>query len=168
MHPIPFRTQSDFVYNNGAFVSFAILKKQFLISAVGTFCHALLALTFAVFALALPTIMAEAAMVEEQDFAALQAETKKVFEDRVTPFFNSYCTDCHGLHRMEGGINFAQTLAAPGSPSSAKTWKQALANIKAQDMPPDDARMKPINPTHTTRASAIALREKVIRSMSGK
>ncbi len=44
---------------------------------------------------------------------------------------------------MEGGINFAPALAAPGAPSSTKTWKQALANIKAHDMPPDDAKMQP-------------------------
>ena len=79
------------------------------------------------------------AATEEQDFAALQAETKKVFEDRVTPFFKTYCTDCHGIHKMEGGINFSPTLMAPGAPSSAKTWKQALANVKAHDMPPEDA-----------------------------
>jgi hypothetical protein len=91
--------------------------------------------------LALRTAVAESA--QEQDFAALQVETKKVFEDRVTPFFKSYCTDCHGIHRMEGGINFAPTLAAPGASSSAKTWNQALANIKAHDMPPDDAKKQP-------------------------
>jgi Protein of unknown function (DUF1592)/Protein of unknown function (DUF1588)/Protein of unknown function (DUF1585)/Protein of unknown function (DUF1595)/Protein of unknown function (DUF1587)/Cytochrome C oxidase, cbb3-type, subunit III len=80
---------------------------------------------------------------QEQDFAALQAETKKVFEDRVSPFFKNYCTDCHGIYRMEGGINFAPALASPGASSSAKTWKQALANIKAHDMPPDDAKKQP-------------------------
>lgn len=76
------------------------------------------------FALVLLTALAEQGQGQERDFAALQAETKKVFEDRVTPFFKSYCTDCHGIHRMEGGINFAPTLAVPGAPSSTKTWKQ--------------------------------------------
>ena len=83
------------------------------------------------------------AAAQEQDFAALQAETKKVFEDCVRPFFNSYCTDCHGIHRMEGGVNFAPALAAPGAASSTKPWKQALANIKTHDMPPDDAKKQP-------------------------
>ncbi len=74
---------------------------------------------------------------------ARQAETLKNFKECVAPFFNSYCTDCHGIHRMEGGVNFAPSLAAPGSVSSAKPWKQALANIKTHDMPPADAKKQP-------------------------
>lgn len=85
----------------------------------------------------------DSAPAQERDFGALQAETKKAFDDRVAPFFKSYCTDCHGIYRMEGGINFAPALAAPGASSSSKSWKQALANIKTHDMPPDDAKMQP-------------------------
>ncbi len=120
-------------------------KNQFPISTAGTFLRGLLALALAGFFLPmpLPTAVAVGAPAEEQDFAALQAETKKVFDDRVTPFFKSYCTDCHGIHKMEGGINFAPTLMAPGASSSAKTWKQALANVKAHDMPPDDEDKQP-------------------------
>ena len=44
---------------------------------------------------------------------------------------------------MEGGVNFAPALAAPGASSSTKPWKQALANIKTHDMPPDDAKKQP-------------------------
>jgi len=113
----------------------------------GTFRRVLQVLALMVFALAthtaMPIAVAVAAPADEQNFAALQVETKKVFEDRVTPFFKNYCTDCHGLHRMEGGINFAPTLMAPGAPSSTKSWKQALANVKAHDMPPDDAKKQP-------------------------
>ena len=101
------------------------------------YAEALVLVCFAL-AVAAPTVCAQ-----EQNFTALEAETKKVFEERVTPFFNSYCTDCHGIHRMEGGVNFAPALAAPGAASSTKPWKQALANIKAHDMPPDDAKMQP-------------------------
>lgn len=113
----------------------------FRINTAGTFRHGLLALTLGGFAVALSS--AAATPAEEQDFPALQAEAKKVFKDRVTPFFKTYCTDCHGVRRMEGGINFAPALQAPGAPSSVKKWKQALANIKAHDMPPDYAGKQP-------------------------
>jgi len=113
----------------------------FPINTAKTLRRGLPALALAGLALALPTVAA--APVEEQDFPALQAETKKVFKDQVTPFFNRYCTDCHGIHKMEGGINFAPALVAPAAPSSVKKWKQALANVKTHDMPPSYAGKQP-------------------------
>ena len=76
---------------------------------------------------------------EEGDFAALQAETQKIFKDQVTPFFKTYCTQCHGDRKMKGGLTFSPALKNPGVASSTKRWKQALANLKAHDMPPEDA-----------------------------
>jgi len=106
-----------------------------------TFRRGLPALALVSFALALP--VAVAAPTEEPGSPARQAETNRVFKERVTPFFKTYCTDCHGIHRMEGGINFAPALLAPGAPSSAKQWKQALANVKAHNMPPEYAKKQP-------------------------
>ena len=103
----------------------------------------MLALALVGFALALPTAVAVAAPAEEQDSASLQAESKKVFKDRVTPFLNTYCTQCHGLYKMEGGITFVPALKTPGVPSSTKLWNQAVANVKAHDMPPEDSKKQP-------------------------
>ncbi len=86
---------------------------------------------------------AAAAPVEEQDVPALQVEARTVFKERVTPFFKTYCTGCHGIRRMDGGINFAPALQAPNSPSSVLKWKQAVANVKARSMPPDYAGKQP-------------------------
>ncbi len=142
MNPIPTSTGSDFHFGlRGDIVNIAVSKISIRINMPGTLRCGFLALAILCFALDLA--MAVSATAQEPDFAALQAQTKKVFEDRVTPFFKNYCTDCHGIYRMEGGINFAPTLAAPGASSSAKSWKQALANIKAHDMPPDDAKKQP-------------------------
>lgn len=101
----------------------------------------MLALALTGFAIVLPTALA--APAEEQDAAALQAETKKVFKERVTPFINTYCAQCHGLYKMDGGITFVPALKAPGVSSSTKLWNQALANVKASDMPPADAKNQP-------------------------
>ena len=116
-------------------------KKPFNVRTPEPLRRGLLVLVLVGFALALP--VAATSPAEEKNFAERQAETKKVFEDRVAPFFKNYCTDCHGIYRMEGGINFAPTLTAPGVASSAKAWKQALANIKAHAMPPNDAEKQP-------------------------
>ena len=146
MNPFPHRIRRDFHFGCAFFsgshrfqaVDNHLERIHRLVTAA---TRGFFALVIAYFGFAMPTVVASPA--QEQDFAALQAETKKVFEDRVSPFFKSYCTDCHGIHRMEGGVNFAPTLAAPGAPSSTKSWKQALANIKTHDMPPDDAKKQP-------------------------
>jgi mono/diheme cytochrome c family protein len=87
--------------------------------------------------------MPSRAAADDKDFAALQAETRKTFQERVTPFVKTYCFDCHGDKKMKGGINFAPGLKKPGDPAARKRWKQALANVKAHDMPPDDVDKQP-------------------------
>jgi hypothetical protein len=78
------------------------------------------------------------------DSAALQAELKKSFRERVSPFVTKYCVDCHGNRKpTKAGVNFQPALKDPGNAAFSKHWKQALANVKAHDMPPDDADKQP-------------------------
>ncbi len=79
----------------------------------------------------------------DAEFAALQAEAKKTFQDRIAPFVKTYCVDCHGEKKRKGGVNFQKELSRPGDPASSKRWKQALANVKAHDMPPEEADKQP-------------------------
>ena len=81
----------------------------------------------------------QTAPAEDKDFAAQQTETQKLFREKVTPFIKDYCWQCHGDKKMKGGLTFAPVLKAPGVASSTKRWKQALANVGAHDMPPDEA-----------------------------
>ena len=81
----------------------------------------------------------EAGPEGDKEFAALQAKAQKTFKEKVTPFIKDYCWQCHGDRKMKGGITFAPVLKSPGDAASHKRWKQALANVKAHDMPPDDA-----------------------------
>ena len=93
-------------------------------------------------ALSLPlTCMAQP--VEDADFAALQADARKTFKEVITPFVDNYCTRCHGQNRQKGGINFGPALKSPGESASTKRWKQAVAVVKAHDMPPDNAEKQP-------------------------
>ncbi len=93
-----------------------------------------------VLSLALPC---RAQPVDDAEFAALQADAKKSFEEGVAPFVNTYCTRCHGQNRQKGGINFQPALSNPGNAASAKRWKQAVANVKTHDMPPEDEDKQP-------------------------
>src|SRR6188474_1652789 len=111
-------------------------------TTAGPFRNGVMTMAVVGFALALP-MPCPAAPADEEDFAALQAETKKTFQERVTPFVKTYCFQCHGDKKMKGGINFAPGLKKPGDPASRKKWKQALANVKAHDMPPEDFEKQP-------------------------
>ena len=107
----------------------------------GTFRSGVLAAVLCGFAL--PGLNAAEAVVDDNAFASLQAETKKTFQNQVAPFIKNYCTDCHGDKKMKGGITFSPALKNPADPASTKKWKQALASVGAHDMPPDDVKKQP-------------------------
>jgi mono/diheme cytochrome c family protein len=111
-------------------------------TTAGNFRSAVMAMILGGVAFTLP-MPCRAEPAGDGDFAALQAETQKTFRERVTPFLNTYCTDCHGAKKMKGGINFAPALKNPGGPSFIKQWKLSLANVRAHDMPPDDVDKQP-------------------------
>src|SRR6476659_7907778 len=95
------------------------------------------------FALSLALRCAAAAPADDADFAALQVDAKKSFKEVVTPFVDTYCTRCHGQDRQKGGINFAPALKKPGETASSHRWKQAVAKVKAHEMPPEEATKQP-------------------------
>ena len=80
---------------------------------------------------------------DDPEFSVLQDEAKKTFREQVTPFVRTYCLNCHGNRKTKGGVNFEPALKAPGNAAFSQRWKQALANVKAHDMPPEDAAKQP-------------------------
>jgi len=80
--------------------------------------------------------------IKEGNEAALRADAKKTFKEKVEPFVETYCIRCHGP-RPKAGINLKSALKSPGSASSFLHWKKAVANVKVHDMPPEDARRIP-------------------------
>ena len=108
----------------------------------GTFGGGVMAMALVAIALSL-TSRCAAVPADDADFAALQVDAKKSFKEVVTPFVDNYCTRCHGQDRQKGGINFGPALKKPGETASSKQWKQAVANVKSHDMPPEDAKKQP-------------------------
>jgi hypothetical protein len=80
---------------------------------------------------------------DDDDFAARQANAKEAFREKVAPFVKTYCVDCHGSKKRKAQINFQPALKNPGDAAFSRHWKQALANVKTHDMPPDDADKQP-------------------------
>ncbi|MEO8351320.1 MAG: DUF1592 domain-containing protein [Chthoniobacteraceae bacterium] len=106
------------------------------------------------FAFTLP-MSCHAEPADDVDFAALQAEAQKSFKEGVTPFIENYCQRCHGQNRQKGGINLESALKNPGQTASSKRWKQALANVKTHDMPPDDVDKQPTDEERQKFVSSI-------------
>lgn len=75
----------------------------------------------------------------DADFGKLHAGAQKAFKERVEPFINRYCAECHGLRRMKGGLNFAPALKKPGNAAFVKYWQQAFVSVDTHDMPPEEA-----------------------------
>ena len=98
-------------------------------------------------------LSAKAEPADDGEFSALQAGAKITFRDQVTPFVRTYCLNCHGNRKTKGGVNFEPALKAPGHAAFSQRWKQALANVKAHDMPPEDA---PKQPTDAERQTFLA------------
>lgn len=73
----------------------------------------------------------------DAEYAALQADAKEIFEEKVRPFAKKYCVECHGP-RPEAGFNIDAALKALGETSSTQQLKLSMARVKAHDMPPID------------------------------
>src|SRR4249919_1771576 len=117
----------------------------------GTFSRGVIAMALFGAALA-QTMPCQAEPADDGDFAALQADAKKSLKEGVTPFLTNYCVNCHGDKKSKAGINFESALNHPGETAARKRWKQALANVKTHDMPPDDV---PKQPTEEERQKFV-------------
>ena len=63
---------------------------------------------------------------------------QRAFKQDVEKFVASYCVECHG-DRPKAGLNLRVAVRKPGDPAFARKWMEAIANVQAHDMPPDDA-----------------------------
>jgi len=108
----------------------------------GSFSSGVMAVTLLGFAVS-PTLPGNAASAGDADFAALQASAKQTLQDSVSPFIKDYCVQCHGNRRSKAGINFEVAVKSPGDAAFSRWWKQALAKVKAHDMPPEEAKKQP-------------------------
>jgi hypothetical protein len=73
-----------------------------------------------------------------------RAAVLKTFQNEITPFLKTYCTECHGDKRSkQGGVSFVSTFRRPGAGEFRKQWQLALVNVKEHVMPPEDAKKQP-------------------------
>lgn len=80
---------------------------------------------------------------ESAEEAARRNNAMKIFKENVDPFVRTYCTKCHGGGRAKANVNFEVDLKDPGRGVAFLHWKKAVANVKLEDMPPEDSAKQP-------------------------
>ena len=80
-----------------------------------------------------------AAEKQSSDLLVKQQAAQKAFKQDVQKFVANYCFECHGNRRSKAGLNLEVALKKPGDPGFSRKWMDAIANVQAHDMPPDDA-----------------------------
>jgi hypothetical protein len=80
---------------------------------------------------------------DDTELAMARSAAMKTYKGEVAPFMATYCARCHSGKKRKGGVNFQGALTNPGSASFRALWKRASAQIKKQDMPPDDEEKQP-------------------------
>ncbi len=71
----------------------------------------------------------------------------------LRPFLEKYCVECHGDKKTKGGVNLAKALTEEDIWKHQADWRDALENIRTEEMPPDDFKNQPAK---ADRAKAVA------------
>jgi len=80
--------------------------------------------------------------IQLQPQAARSAETLALQQDEyagnIYPFFEQYCTSCHGVRKSEGGIDLRAATEVSAIGQHEDVWRRVLAMIETGQMPPAD------------------------------
>ena len=79
-------------------------------------------------------------------------ELDRVFTDSVRPFLETYCFACHGAEKQKGKLDLRPYSTKEAVASGYRQWEVVLEKLKAEEMPPEEAKRQP----------AAELRQRVI------
>lgn len=65
------------------------------------------------------------------------------FETTVSPFLQKYCLSCHGPERQEAKLNLSEYSSVASIARAHQTWLTVLERVDADEMPPEDAVVRP-------------------------
>lgn len=73
----------------------------------------------------------------------------RIFKNRVVPFLENHCLDCHSGEDAEGDIDLEQFTDIGAVQNNLETWAHVLKQLENKDMPPKDC--EPPNPEDQKR-----------------
>lgn len=84
-------------------------------------------------------MLGHAETTTDKDATAAQSTAQDTFKKNVPAFVKKYCVECHGNRKSKAQLNLEVAVRKPGDPAFARKWMEAIANVNAHDMPPEDA-----------------------------
>src|SRR4026208_1881882 len=73
----------------------------------------------------------------------VERELERRFEDTVRPFLETYCFACHGEEKQKGKLDLRPYSTREAVAKDYRRWEVVLEKLKAEEMPPEEARQHP-------------------------
>lgn len=86
------------------------------------------------------------------------------FQDKILPFLNTYCLECHNEKKKNGELDLKRFTSASKMLEDFRQWEHVVTFVKKEEMPP----AKSTQPTAARRAEFITTLEKVLLAEAGK
>ena len=74
---------------------------------------------------------------------SVQIDLDRRFADTVHPFLETYCFTCHGKEKQKGQLDFRPYSTTAAVITDYRRWETVLEKLKAEEMPPDEAKQHP-------------------------
>jgi len=87
---------------------------------------------------------------------AVQADD--AFRERVIPFVNEYCVQCHNQKKAEGELNLTKYTSVDMLGEHFRQWEHVITFLRKEEMPPEDAKQ----PTSQLRAEMLRTLEDLL------
>lgn len=65
------------------------------------------------------------------------------FRERIVPFVNKFCADCHNADLSEAELNLARYQSAEMAAEDFRQWEHVITFVQREEMPPKSAKQQP-------------------------
>jgi len=73
----------------------------------------------------------------------VERDLERGFSQTVHPFLDTYCFGCHGAEKQKGKLDLRPYSNLEAVANDYRRWEMVLAKLKAQEMPPEEAKRQP-------------------------
>ncbi|MCA9175794.1 MAG: DUF1592 domain-containing protein [Planctomycetales bacterium] len=88
-------------------------------------------------------------------FAGVAAADEDGYADRIRPFMQRYCVDCHRSDKKRGELDLTATRTGDDVVAEFREWQTIAGFIRSGEMPPEDAKLQPTLQERAEAAGAV-------------